>query len=257
MSSRPISILALATIPGIAAGDDLAATICAALHREGHALAEGDIVVIAQKIVSKAEDRLRRLGDIVPSDRAIELSRITGKDPRLVEWILRESRSVVRTGENLLIVEHRLGHIMANAGIDRSNVDTDIEDEEVALLLPEDPDGSARRIRQGLEEAARARIGVIISDSFGRPWRMGTVGVAIGVSGPPSLIDRRGDPDLFGRKLQVTEVAFADAVAAAAVLAMGEADEGRPVVIVRGLAWRESDQGATDVLRPREKDVFR
>jgi coenzyme F420-0:L-glutamate ligase/coenzyme F420-1:gamma-L-glutamate ligase len=257
MAAPAISLLVPATMPRIGAGDDLAGEILAALQREGIGLVGGDILVVAQKVVSKAEGRLRRLEGIVPSGRALELAAATGKDARLVEVILQESKAVVRTGDNLLIVEHRLGHIMANAGVDRSNVDAAVDDDGVVLLLPEDPDRSARALRQNLAAATGARLGVIISDSFGRPWRMGTVGVAIGVAGPASLVDRRGDPDLFGRPLQVTEVGFADAIASAAVLAMGEGREGRPVVVVRGIEWRDSDQTARAVLRPRDRDVFR
>lgn len=252
-----ICILPVATLPDVAPGDDLAALILAALERESIRLEEGDIVVIAQKIVSKAEGRIRRFSDIHPSEEAIRLARVTSKDPRLVELVLQESSAILRAADNLLIVEHRLGHVMANAGIDRSNVNADPEEDGIALLLPEDPDASARQIREELARACGIRPGVIISDSFGRPWRMGTVGVAIGAAGPGSLLDRRGDPDLYGRALQVTEVAQADAIAAAAVLAMGEGAEGRPVAIVRGLAWRETAQGARDVLRPRERDMFR
>lgn len=254
---RPISLLPVATMPGIAPGDDLAGLILAALDRENLALADGDILVVAQKIVSKAENRLRRLADVHPTDRASEVAAATSKDPRLVELILQESSDIVRHAHNLLIVRHRLGHVMANAGIDRSNVEAGPEGDEVVLLLPEDPDRSARQLRDSLSEATGRRIGVIVSDSFGRPWRMGTVGVAIGVAGPASLVDRRGDPDLYGRSLEVTEVAQADAIAAAAVLVMGEGDEGRPVVVVRGLEWRDSDQGAGAVLRSPDKDLFR
>jgi coenzyme F420-0:L-glutamate ligase/coenzyme F420-1:gamma-L-glutamate ligase len=252
-----ISILALQTIPSIQAGDDLADAIRGALEREALALSDGDIVVVAQKIVSKAEGRIRRLEGIVPSARAEELHEITGKDPRLIELMLQESVAVIRAAPNLLILEHRLGHIMANAGMDRSNVDADVFDEDVVLLLPENPDRSARRIRDRLSAMLKTHLGVVISDSFGRPWRLGTVGVAIGVTGPASVIDRRGDPDLFGRALQVTEIGHADAIASAAVLAMGEGSEGRPVVILRGLDWQESGQTARDALRPRESDVFR
>lgn len=257
MSAPPVSLLALDTLPMIAPGADLAGEILAALERAALRLVEGDIVVVAQKVVSKAEARSLRLDGLAPSTRAGELASLTGKDARLVEAILGESRAVLRSRENLLVVEHRLGHVMANAGIDRSNLDAAPDDDGVVLLLPEDPDRSARDLRARLEAAAEARIGVVISDSFGRAWRLGTVGVAIGLAGPPALIDRRGDPDLYGRRLEVTEVGFADAVAAAAVLVMGEGDEGRPVVIVRGLAWRDGGQGARDGLRPASQDLFR
>lgn len=252
-----LELLPLTTIPHIAEGDDLAGTIRVALEKEAIVLVESDIVVIAQKIVSKAEGRFRGLDGVKPSGRALELHRLTGKDPRLVELILKESKSVLTVAENLLIVEHRLGHIMANAGIDRSNVGHTGGKDDRVLLLPEDPDRSADQIRMRLGQSSQARIGVIISDSFGRPWRIGTVGVAIGVSGPAGVIDRRGELDLFSRPLQATEIAFADSVATSASLAMGEGAEGRPVVIVRGLKWQESQQTAKDILRPRDRDMFR
>ncbi len=256
-AKSPISLLPLESLPSIVPGSDLAALILEAAEREEIAIADGDIVVVAQKIVSKAENRFRRLAEVDPSERARQLAEASSKDPRLVELILQEASRLVRSSTNLLIVEHRLGHVMANAGIDRSNLDADPHDEGIVLLLPEDPDLSARQLRHRLSRSTGKRLGVIVSDSFGRPWRMGTVGVAIGVAGPASLLDRRGEPDLHGRPLQVTEVAQADAIAAAAVLVMGEAGEGRPVVIVRGLAWEESDQGASALLRPAEKDLFR
>jgi len=254
---RHASSFGLSGIPRIRPGDDIAAEILAAAARDGLALSDGDIVVVAQKIVSKAEGRLVSLAQFTPSPRAQELASATGKDPRLVEVVLRESAAVLRWRTNVLVVEHRLGHVMANAGIDRSNVDTHPDDADTVLLLPEDPDRSAAELRSRLQAATGARLGVIISDSFGRPWRFGTTGVAIGIAGPPAVIDRRGDPDLFGRKLQITEVAFADAVAAAAVLMMGEGDEGSPVVVMRGYEWRESSQTIRDGLRDRDGDLFR
>lgn len=257
MASRQINLFAPATIGRIAVGDDLVAVIAAALARESMALVDGDIVIVAQKIVSKAEGRLVRIEHIKPSTRALELHQITGKDARIVELILHESRTVIHAGKDLLIVEHRLGHIMANAGIDRSNIEASPADDGIVLLLPEDPDASARRIREGLGRLGGARIGVIVSDSFGRPWRMGTVGVAIGLSGPAGMVDRRGDPDLFGRPLQSTEIGLADALASAAVLVMGEASEGCPVVVVRGFEWEDAGQTSRDLLRPSNKDVFR
>ncbi len=252
-----LSLLALTSLPEVVPGDDLAALILAALEREQLQLVDGDIVVLAQKIVSKAENRLCRLAEVDPSPQAQELAAASGKDPRLVELVLRESRRIVRQSANVLIVEHRLGHVMANAGIDRSNLDADPSDDGIVLLLPQDPDASARELRRTLADATGARLGVLITDSFGRPWRMGTVGVAIGAAGPASLIDRRGEPDRHGRRLEVTEVAQADAIAAAAVLLMGEGSEGRPVVILRGLEWAESTQGADSLLRPSDKDLFR
>lgn len=247
----------LDTLPMIGPGADLAGEIIEAAARANVTFKTGDIVVVAQKVVSKVEGRLVRLEGIEPSDRACALAGKTSKDPRLIEVVLSESVEVLRARLNVLVVEHRLGHVMANAGIDRSNLDAAPDDQDIVLLLPKDPDRSAADLRRRLEAATGKRIGVIISDSFGRAWRVGTVGVAIGVAGPPALLDRRGNPDLYGRPLQSTEVGFADAVASAAVLAMGEGDEARPVVVVRGLEWSDSGQTARDVLRPREEDMFR
>jgi coenzyme F420-0:L-glutamate ligase/coenzyme F420-1:gamma-L-glutamate ligase len=254
---RKIEMFALKQIPSVAAGDDLAHIISVAGRASGLAFRDGDIVVVAQKIVSKAEGRLVRLAGIAPSPRVVELAAQTGKDARLVELVLRESNEILRSRPNVLITEHRLGHIMANAGIDRSNLDADPADEGVALLLPEDPDRSAASLRSRLEAARGVRLGVIVSDSFGRPWRLGSVGVAIGIAGPAALLDRRGAPDLFGRKLQITELGFADSIAAAAVLLMGEGAEGCPVVIVRGCEWIDAGQRARDGLRRRAEDLFR
>lgn len=220
-------------------------------------LEDGDILVVAQKIVSKAEGRMQRLSAFTPSTQAHELARRTGKDPRYVQAVLSESRAVVRIAPNVLITEHRLGHIMANAGVDHSNIGAESEADDTILLLPEDPDRSARALRSALVPTPVSRIGVIVSDSFGRPWRLGTTGVAIGVAGPPSLIDKRGETDLYGRVLQMTEIAFADSVAAAAVLVMGEAAEGCPAVLIRGLAWDDGDQCAADVLRDAKMNLFR
>jgi coenzyme F420-0:L-glutamate ligase/coenzyme F420-1:gamma-L-glutamate ligase len=250
-------MFALDGIPNVFAGMDLAREILAAAARSDLSFMDGDIVVVAQKIVSKSEGRLVRLSGVVPSARAVELSAQTGKDARLVELVLSESNDVLRARMNVLITEHKLGHIMANAGIDRSNLDAAADDEDIALLLPEAPDRSARQLRAKLESETGVRIGVIISDSFGRPWRIGTVGVAIGVAGPPVVDDRRGRPDLFGRALQITETGFADALAAAGVLMMGEGDEGCPVVVIRGCPWRDSEQSARDGLRRRSEDLFR
>ncbi len=212
--------------------------------------------MIAQKIVSKAEGRSIDLATVIPSPRAVELAAEVGKDPRLVEVILSESTRVVRSRPNLLIMQHRLGFVMANAGVDHSNVaPTDGIDR--ALLLPVDPDGSAERLRAALEAKFGVRLAVIISDSFGRPWRRGTVGVAIGAAGLPSLIDMRGKPDLFGRTLEVTVIGFADEIAAAAGLLQGQAAEAQPVVVVRGLAWTAPDAPVNELVRPPEEDLFR
>lgn len=257
MHSNVINLIIPRAIPVIAEGDDLAGLILEALERDGVILQAGDIVVIAQKVVSKAEGRTVDLANVIPSREAEVLAEKTGKDARLLELTLRESTSVLRARRDVCIVEHRLGHIMANAGIDHSNVTMSVEDGNAVLLLPEDPDSSARALRLRFEEGRTAHIGVVISDSFGRPWRQGTVGVAIGISGPAALIDRRGEKDLFGRTLESTEIGFADGIASAAVLGMGEGAEGTPVVVVRGLDWADTTQGASDVLRPRDKDMFR
>jgi coenzyme F420-0:L-glutamate ligase/coenzyme F420-1:gamma-L-glutamate ligase len=252
MSPGAISIEALAGIGEIAAGDDLAQVIGAAMAAPPPG--PSDVLVVAQKIVSKAEGRLVRLADVTVSARAAELAAQTGKDPRLVELILAESSEVLRAAPNLLIVRHRLGLVMANAGIDQSNIG---EGDDAALLLPLDPDASAARLRQGLMARFAAAPAVIVSDSFGRPWRMGTVNVAIGTCGLPSWIDLRGQADRSGRILRASEIAFADAIAAAAGLVMGEAAEGRPAVLVRGLAWSAPERDAKALLRPLEQDLFR
>jgi coenzyme F420-0:L-glutamate ligase/coenzyme F420-1:gamma-L-glutamate ligase len=216
-------------------------------------LKQHDVVVLAQKIVSKSEGRLVRLSDVTPSPRAIELAKTADKDPRLAELILRESNEVVRAIRGVIVVEHRLGFVMANAGIDASNVD----DPEQVLLLPADPDGSARRLRERFREIAGVEVGVVINDSWGRAWRMGTVGAAIGAAGLPGLLDMRGQPDMNGRVLRVTEIAWADEIAAAASLVMGQAAEGRPVVIVRGLGAPPRDGTAAELVRPKSIDLFR
>jgi len=254
MSAPPLTIAALETLPSLTPDHDLAVEILAAARREGIDFLDGDILVVAQKIVSKVEGRLCRLSDFRPSDRARALAEETGKDPCLVEAVLSESAAVIRTRPGVIIVEHRLGHIMANAGIDRSNIGGS---EDTLLLLPRDPDRSATALRAALVEASGARIGVIVSDSFGRPWRIGTTGIAIGTAGPAMVVDRRGEPDRDGRPLQVTEIGFADTVAAAAVLVMGEGAEGRPAAIVRGLDWIEEAGGAQSGLRQAEQDLFR
>jgi coenzyme F420-0:L-glutamate ligase/coenzyme F420-1:gamma-L-glutamate ligase len=251
-----IELIAVPDVPAIKAGDDLVGIIVSNLARAGTPLAEGDIVVLAQKIVSKAEDRRIDLKEVKVSPAAEKLAREVDKDPRLVEVILSESRRVVRHRPNVLIVEHRLGFVMANAAVDQSNVGPQ-DGTEWALLLPIDPDASAERLRQALQKATDLTLGVVINDSFGRAWRRGTVGVAVGCAGIPVLLDKRGDPDLFGRTLRVTVVGLADEIAAAASLLMGQADEGRPIVILRGLPFSGSPQPAISLIRPPEEDMFR
>lgn len=253
------SAVTLTTVPGIPLvepGDDLAALLIAGLRGAGLALRAWDVVVVAQKIVSKAEGRYIRLADVVPGARAAELARQVGKDPRHVQAILDESSEIVRYREGVLVTGHRLGFVMANAGIDQSNIDQEDEDERI-LLLPSDPDASCAALKRRLDEEFGAEIAVVMNDSFGRPWRNGVVGVALGAAGLPSLVDLVGRPDLFGRPLRVTQVALADEIAAAASLLMGQADEGRPAVLVRGLSWSEADLPATALVRPRDKDLFR
>ena len=230
----------------VQAGDDLAAQLSAAMARAGLAPEPGDVLAIAQKIVSKAEGRSIALASVAPSQAARDLATQTGKDARLVELILSESERVVRARPNLIIVKHRLGFVMANAGIDQSNVGEDGH----ALLLPRDPDASAAAL------AARLGLPVVITDSFGRAWRRGTVGVAIGAAGLPALQDLRGRPDLFGRALMVSITGFADEIAAAAGLVMGQGAEGIPAVLLRGLAWSGAVNPAAELLRPAQEDLF-
>ncbi|MGH7096786.1 MAG: coenzyme F420-0:L-glutamate ligase [Stellaceae bacterium] len=256
MASAAVSLIPLRGVPLVEAGDDLAAITAAALRENGVAPEDGDVLVVAQKIVSKAEGRLIDPAEVTPSAAALALAAETGKDARLIELILSESRRVVRRRAGLVIAEHRLGFVMANAGIDHSNVATP-DGRDLALLLPRDPDGSAEALRQTLMREFGRRIAVIINDSFGRPWRRGVAGVALGAAGLPALIDRRGQPDLFGRPLLVTEIGFADEIAAAASLVMGQADEGVPLVLVRGLAWSAPDAPAAALVRPAEHDLFR
>jgi coenzyme F420-0:L-glutamate ligase/coenzyme F420-1:gamma-L-glutamate ligase len=254
--SSAIELLAVPGIPRIAKGDDLVALIGEGLARGGIVPRGGDVFVLTQKIVSKAEGRMVDLAAVKPSTEAIELAGKVQKDPRLVELILSESVRVVRARPGVLIVEHRLGLVMANAGIDQSNV-ASADDPQRALLLPVDPDGSAAILRKRLSQSFGVPVAVIISDSFGRAWRRGTCGVAIGAAGLPSLMDLRGSPDLFGRKLQVSITGHADEIAAAASLVMGQGAEGQPVVIVRGLTWRGPDNAASELVRPAAEDMFR
>ena len=253
---RALSLFALPGIPMVQPGDDLPALIADGLARAGEAVAEGDVLVVAQKIVSKSEGRYADLATVEPGAEARELAARTAKDPRMVELILSESRRVVRHRSGVIIVEHRLGFVMANAGIDNSNVEPAGTDERV-LLLPRDPDGSARRIREGLRERLGADFAVIVNDSVGRAWRVGTVGLALGAAGLPSLLDLRGRDDLFGRPLEVTQVGLADELAAAASLLQGEADEGMPVVVVRGLAAAGPGNAGAALIRDEADDLFR
>lgn len=256
MTGFAVELLAAPGLPLVQRGDDLAGLIVAALARSDVTLRSRDVVVVAQKIVSKAEGRAVDLATVVPSARAVALGRETGKDPRLVEVILSELVRVVRARPKLLIVEHRLGFVMANGGVDQSNV-AEPDGTQRALLLPENPDASAAALRDRLRALTGAAVAVVINDSFGRAWRIGTAGVAIGAAGLPALLDLRGQPDLFGRPLETSVVGFADEIAAAASLLMGQADEARPVVVVRGLDWSAPASPASTIVRPAQEDLFR
>lgn len=250
-----LTLYPLPGIPIIQAGDDLAVIILRALEDAGIRLMNGDVLVVAQKVVSKAQGRQRDLRQVQPTKQAKELAELCMKDPRLVELILQESRRVLRTRPGTIIVEHRLGFVCANAGIDRSNVCGD--DENWVLLLPHDPDASAQELRASLEAASGVQLGVLIIDSHGRAWRLGTVGITIGVSGVPGVVDLRGQPDLFDYSLQITEVGAADELAAAASLVMGQAAEGTPVVHARGFPYGLRESTLTEILRPHDQDLFR
>lgn len=258
--SDTLTIRALNDFPMIVAGDDLAAIIADCLGENNLALEDGDILVLAQKIVSKAENRLVDLRTVTPGREATELACSVDKDPRLVELVLAESRSIVRKVPGVLITEHLNGWIMANAGIDASNVASDAGD-DLVLLLPEDPDRSCVDLQSRMRQRFGVKIGVVINDSFGRPWRLGTTGVAIGAAGIASLWDRRGDTDLFGRELKVSQQAIADEIAAAASLLQGQGKEGRPVVLVRGFDIGNDElppeRPAADLIRTASEDLFR
>lgn len=236
-------------------GDHLPDLLGDRLEAQGLApFVSGDVLVVTQKIVSKAEGRFVDLATVSPGAEAVRLAAVTRKDPRLVELVLAEAQAVLRAVPNVLITRHRLGHVMANSGIDRSNLGD--RGDEQALLLPLDPDGSADRLRAALARRFGGAPAVIISDSFGRPWRLGVVVIALGVSGMPSLIDRRGERDRDGRVLEVTQVALADMLATAAGLAMGEGAEGIPAAFVRGASWPEGARPASALVRPLAEDLF-
>jgi coenzyme F420-0:L-glutamate ligase / coenzyme F420-1:gamma-L-glutamate ligase len=254
-----LEIVALPGLPLFRTGDDLAALVGEGLGRAAIDLRDGDVIVIASTAVSRAEGRFVDLTTVEPSARARAAAEETGKDARLCELILGESQSVSRSAPGALVVRHRLGFVSADAGIDASNAvpgGAAAGSGPWALLLPIDPDGSAARIRRALEARSGAKIGVVISDSFGRPFRLGTVGMAVGVAGLPPLWDRRGEHDLFGRVLQQTVTALADQVAAAADLVAGQAAEGRAAIHVRGLAFVAGEHSAAELYRPLERDLY-
>lgn len=244
----------LPDIPLVKKGDDLGALILSGLGDATIELCDGDVIVVASKIVSKAEGRVVRLDDVMPNARALELAESTGKDAREVELILQESSDVVRARWGLIVTRHRLGFVSANAGIDHSNVQEGAEG--FVLLLPVDPDASAAKIREQVHTATGKRVGVVIADSHGRPHRLGTIGVAVGSAGIPALEDWRGRQDLFRYELKYTDIGFADMLASGATLLFGQAGEGTPVVHVRGATWSGKSGTARDLVRPKEMDLF-
>ena len=254
----PLTLTPLLNIPLIRHGDNLADILVNALQDTNIALQENDILMLAQKIVSKAEGRMVNLATVTPSQQAIDLAQQADKDARMVELMLQESKEILRVRAGTIIVEHKLGFICANAGIDHSNV-AGIGDakEEYVLLLPENTDRSASEIRTKIESVTNKKIGVLIIDSHGRAWRNGTVGVAIGISGIPGLVDLRGNKDLFDYTLRVTQVGAADELAAAASLMMGQAAEGTPAVHVRGFPYRLRESALKELIRLKEQDLFR
>jgi coenzyme F420-0:L-glutamate ligase / coenzyme F420-1:gamma-L-glutamate ligase len=256
LSPNTLSLTALEGLPEVTDGMALAPLIAAALERHALVARDEDVLLVCQKIVSKSEGRFVDLAALEVSPRALELASRCGKDARLVEVILQESSEVVRCAPQVLIVRHRLGLVMANAGVDQSNVP---ESESRVLLLPKDPDDSAAALRGALFSLLGVAPAVVITDTFGRPWRQGVCGTAIGSAGIVTLLDRRGEEDRFGRKLRVTQTPVADQLASAATLLMGEGAEGRPVVLARGVpaAWRRESARASDVLRPIAEDLFR
>ena len=254
----PLTLTPLKGIPLVFPGDSISHIILDSLSLSGLILLEGDILVIAQKIVSKSEGRFVDLSTVVPSKRAVILAGATEKDSRVVELILSESKSVLRSRIGTIIVEHRLGFVCANAGIDHSNVQNLGKNaDDWVLLLPENPDESAAKIRSDLEKSVGARLGVLIIDTHGRAWRVGTVGVAIGLSGLPAIVDLRGKEDMFGYRLRVTQVAAADELAAAASLLMGQAAEGTPGIHVRGFPFELREAKLQELIRPKDLDLFR
>jgi coenzyme F420-0:L-glutamate ligase/coenzyme F420-1:gamma-L-glutamate ligase len=277
-----LTLTPLANIPLIRHGDDLADILVQSLHETNITLENGDILVVTSKIVSKAEGRMVDLATVTPSEHALELARQSEKDPRVVELMLQESNEILRVRVGTIIVEHRLGFVCANAGIDHSNVDPTpnpspngyiwggetgspslegkgpvVRSEDYVLLLPADPEASARLLRDQLETKTGKRLGILIIDSHGRAWRIGTVGMCIGLSGLPALMDERGWKDLFGYELKITVVGVADELAAAASLVMGQAAEGTPAAHVRGFPYPLREGSLKELLRPNDQDMFR
>jgi coenzyme F420-0:L-glutamate ligase / coenzyme F420-1:gamma-L-glutamate ligase len=247
-----LTIVALRSIPLVFPGDDLVAICLAALDRNDLQPADGDVLVVSSKIVAKAEDRYVALADVMPGEQAISIAETTGKDPRFVQLVLDESDHISRQREGVLVVRHRHGFTSANAGIDQSNVGRD----GMVLLMPRDPDESARQLAVGLGTALGKDVGIVISDTHGRPFRLGNVGVAVGLYGVPGLLDLRGRTDLFGRELRVSIQGYADMIASAAHLVCGEADEATPIVLVRGLEYPFRESRASELVRPLDQDLY-
>lgn len=259
MTTRRLTLIGLDAPGEVGEGDDLAAFALSALERSGERLEAGDALIVAQKIVSKAEGRRVSLSDAVPDQAALDLAEAARKDPRAMAYLLAETREVLRVRPGVVVVEDKRGLVLANAGMDASNVSTDGES---LLLLPQDPDASAAALRDALHQRTGIAPAVLVIDSIGRAWRQGTVGTAIGVAGMPALLDLRGRPDMFGRPLQTSELGLADELAAAASLVMGQSNERCPLVLARGLAFSrdgasDGDGRASDLLRPRHLDMFR
>jgi len=255
MTAQDVQLIGIPGIPLIETGDDLAVLLGDAIRAAGHTLQDGDVLVITSKIVSKAEGRWVDISTVEPDDEARRVAASVGKDPRDVMLVLQEAQRISRMGNNVLITRHKLGFVSANSGIDHSNTRPG---GDWRLLLPIDPDGAARSLREAFKSSFEATVGVVISDSHGRPFRLGTVGAAIGAAGIPTLWDLRGQPDLFGTKLHATDVGFADEIAAAAGLVLGQAAEGIPVVLVRGLEYPVRDDAcAADLVRPEKLDLYR
>lgn len=254
-ASRRLELIAIPGLPDFEPGDDLAAAVLAALARAGIELKAADVLVVAQKIVSKCEGAYVCLDEVTPSAHALEIAAITGKDARLIEVILAETSEVLRARDGVIVVATRAGHVCANAGVDASNIPP--SGPQRVLKLPADADLSARHIRSALELATGLRLAVIINDSWGRAWRNGTIGHAVGVSGIAALWDRRGELDMYGRELRVTQIGYADEIAAAASLVMGAAGERQPVVVVRGLQAPDGNGTARDLVRDKSRDLFR
>ncbi len=246
-----VSVLPLAGLPVIQPGDDLAALLAESLAPLEPQ--PGDVLVVTSKIVSKAEGRFINLRDVQASTEALRVSALCNKDPRLVEVILRESAAVSRIGPRVLITRHRLGFTSANAGVDHSNTSTD---PDIVLLLPVDPDRAALELQSRLEGLLGLRLPVVIADSHGRPHRLGTIGVAVGVCGMPAVEDWRGRPDLYGFRLQHTDIGLADMVASAATLVMGQAAEQTPAALVRGVTFAARNGRAAEMYRPPEADLY-